>query len=746
MEMGLGIWKPFKDAMMMYTNSLTRRLYTKGLMNSFRTETFNLSSNGETESFLIQGGLRWQSITLLTNTSLTINGVGLRPSVDILPSESLPGAFSTSNDQYDRLWSLGARAVQAACVENGSQPSTWELSSEGAFIRGQYPGYSLKGLLYGNYTMSFSTKVRSGGTGWRVAAGANSGYGPYFVLTTSGPHFANMNRSLTPANTLAAGFGFSIINEAILSSGPVQYFDLPMTLVDNEWYRVATTINATGYDILINGTRAAFVPSAEYVPYVDSSWGSPTVTDGTWGFGPWLDQAAYFRDVEVTLQNGTVVYTNTLTTSATLEEYGIASNSHAVCLDGAKRDREIWIGDFVHTAREIFASSGRFDFVQSMIEFALEWQLVEGQGAGLVPIQESMGDGFQYRYAYYPSQYSESDYPILFLVTLGDYYAQTGDISLLGTYWDGIKLLVQTILDRYLDPATGLLAAADAFWFTAQGFQNATAPTALMAIALNQLVNVSNALNDTATASSYASQSANFSSAINSQLYSSSLGAYAIALDGIEYTSILATAFTIRAGIANSTQAQSGIEKLADLFVQIGYKDSSNVAESNTTQLSPNTQGFLLESLFLAHNKLNASAATVVPVLKNLLDVYWPNMLNQNEYYTGGPWEYVYADGSPGIGIFTSLCHPWGGAPTYILTNYVLGVRTEFNSTTGTFEWVFDPPWDIALGLGLQWANGTVPLFSGGYIQAEWTLSNGTNSSSISVQVIGNSGVQVTVI
>jgi hypothetical protein len=255
-------------------------------------------------------------------------------------------------------------------------------------------------------------------------------------------------------------------------------------------------------------------------------------------------------------------------------------------------------------------------------------------------------------------------------------------------------------------------------------------------------------LSDSATAASYAALSAKLASAINTQLWSDSLGAYGLSLTELTDTSALATAFTIRAGIANTTQATTSIEKLSDLFYLIGYKDSTTVGNDGTTQLSPNVQGFLLESLFLAHSQLNVSADVIVPVVKNLLEVYWPVMVNQNQYYTGAPWEYVYPDGSPGIGIFTSLCHPWGGAPTYILSDYVLGVRREKNSSTGAFEWVFDPIWDIVDGLGLDWAKGRVPLLGGGYIEAEWKYSS-TNATApgsapqMTATVIGNSDMLV---
>ena len=718
-------------------------LFASGLANSFRTETFNISSPGLTTSFFIQGGQRWQTITLLSNSSITISSVGFRASVDIIPNDSLPGALSVSNSIYGDVWSIGARSLQTACVEADSQPSTWEVSSEGALIRGQYPGVSALGVKFGSYTMSFKTKIVSGGTGWRVAGGANGGYGPYFVLVSGGPHLLNANQELLPPNTLVAGYGFSIINEAILSSAPPQYFELPEPILENEWYDITTTIGTTGYNISINGTINVFVSNEPFRGWVNPTWGSSTLTDGTFGFGPFLDQSAWFKDVVVVGQDGTSLYTNSLTTDEVYGEYGMAQNARSVCLDGAKRDRMNWIGDFVHTARMLATSTGRFDFIQSMIQLEFDWQFLDGPAAGLVPIQSPLGAQEQYKDAYYPSEFNQQDYFIFFLVTLGDYYILTSDTELLGQHWSGTKFLVDTIISRYLDPVSGLMAANDAFWFTAQGTQNATAPTALLAIALNQLVHVAEALDDNVTAQKYRDLSADLNSSINSQLWSPTLGAYSMSLELPGDTAILATAYTIRAGTANTSQATSSLEKLSDLFYEIGYKDSTRIGNGATTQLSPNVQGFLLESLFLAHTQLNVSSSIINPILENLLDVFWPRMTDQNEYYTGAPWEYLYPDGSPGIGIFTSLNHPWGGAPTYILTDYVLGVRRELDEETNTYAWVFDPAWEIVEGLGLTWVKGKVPLFGGGWIEASWSLENGNVDMTADVKEAAGVNVKV---
>lgn len=714
-------------------------------MNNFRTETFNITNTSTTESFFIQGGQRWQTVTLLSaDTSFTIGNIGFRASVDIQPTGSLVGSLQTSNDVYDKVWGLGARAVQAACVEASSQSSTWEISSQGAFIRGQYPGVSALGASYGDYVMSFSTKITRGGTGWRVAAGPNTGYGAYFVLTSNGPQYLSTDNATVPSNSLIATYGFSIVN-FYLSSAPPLYYPNPFHILEDEWYRVSTTIGSSGYNISVNGTQFAFVPYTSFQPYVNSGFGGTNlITTGSWGFGPFMDQAAYVTDVEVVAQNGTVLYANALTSTDTLQEYVVAANSHAVCLDGAKRDREVWIGDFVHTTRELAASTGRYDFIESMIDFTFAGQFTSGPAAGLVPIQNSMGSGPQYQATYYPSQYTaETDYQLFFLLTLGDYFTLTSNTALLSKYWSGTKLLVNAMVSNFLDPSSGLIASSSASWFTAQGYQNATAPTALFAIGLQQLAIVAKALNDQPTADQYTSLYAKLSTAINTQLYNPTIGAYSTALSAPGDTSVLATAFTIRAGIANSSQAASSVQSLSTLFYEIGYKDSTTVGNSATTQLSPNVQGFLLDALFHANKHLNVSADIIVPVLKNLLDIYWPKMLNQNEYYTGASWEYVYADGSPGIGMFTSLCHPWGGAPTYVLTDYILGVRKEFNGTTGEYEWVFDPATEIAEGLGLAWVNGTVPIYGGGYFEADWAVANGNVRRNINV--VGTEGVGVSI-
>jgi hypothetical protein len=167
-----------------------------------------------------------------------------------------------SNHQYSRIFDLGGRAVQVACVDAGSLPSTWEITADGALVRGQATAQFVGGVGAANYTLEFYTKIVRGGTGWRVGSG-HPPYGPYFVLTSEYPEgrtFANTNRTLLPPNTLVFNSGWSLQNQTGLETPANQYYPLDIAVEENKWYRVSTVIQEHGYQVKIDGKLAAFVP------------------------------------------------------------------------------------------------------------------------------------------------------------------------------------------------------------------------------------------------------------------------------------------------------------------------------------------------------------------------------------------------------------------------------------------------------------------------------------------------------
>ncbi|KAJ4349506.1 uncharacterized protein N0V89_008122 [Didymosphaeria variabile] len=689
--------------------------FSNGLSGTFRVETFEVTESGYLESFFVQGGQRWQSIRLLGNESITIERIGFRATSEHTAIDRLPGYLKTSHDTYNKVFGLGGRVVQVACVDAGNAPSTWELTNEGALVRGQASAQSAKGVLLNpaNYTLEFSTKVVRGGVGWRIAS-ASQPLGPYFVLTSNYPEdttFKNTNRTLLPPNTLIFNSGWSIVNQTSLLTPANQQFPLNISLEEGKWYRISTSIEEDGYRVRLDGEELALVPLPP--PNTSPTFGSRSVYAGSWGFGGYQDQVAVYTNVSVTSSNGTQIYQNNLTSNDTLVEYGVAPLDHSVCLDGAKRDRLVWTGDFYHTVRVVAQTTARWDYILGSIDKVLGYQVSSGPYTGFVQISPALGTRPEYLEAYQVPK-GLIDYQDLFLAGIAEYFRYTGDTDALKARWSKIKKLAEAKL-AFVDPFSGLVAASAEVTtgYSFLGPPNGSAVSGLFAFTLRRLVPLAVALNDIETAETFNSTASKLTQAINERLWNPDLGTYSLSLDSPGNFSLTGIAWAILSGAANSTQIASSLAKLEDLRFGPGYRTSSAEAESPNYQLAPNPSGFLLEALFqsyLKHGSDSASAAS------HLLGGLWGSMVNNDSYYSGASWEYVKPDGSPGLDLYTSLAHPWGAAPSYVLPEYLLGVRPI---APGYKTFVINP----AVGfLDLREASGRVPTPFGA-IKAGWTAN-----------------------
>ncbi|KAI4941641.1 hypothetical protein J4E91_010672 [Alternaria rosae] len=703
-----GVEEPFSDGPWTFSN---------GLSNSFRVETFNVTNTGYIESFFVQGGQRWQTVRLITNGSVTIDNLGFRATSSNLYAEMLPGRLQTSDKTLNRVLDLGGRVAQVACVDAGNAPSTWEITKEGAYIRGQTSAQSSLGVHAVNYTLEFDVKIARGGAGWRVAS-AMQPLGPYFVLTSEYPErntFANTNRTLLPSNTLAFTSGWSLVNQSTLAVPEAQYFTINTTIKENTWYRMSTSIEETGYRVGLNGTDIAFVPLPP--PAAPGNFGTPSRYQGTWGFGGMQDQIAYYKDVTVTAGNGTIIYRNPLTSEDTLAEYQVAPLEHSVCLDGAKRDRLVWTGDFYHTVRVVSTSTARFDYLLGTIVYALSFQLDEGPYAGFTQISTNLGARPQYKEANIANYAGLVDYQDLFLAGIGRYFRYTGDRDGLKPHWDQIKRLATARL-AFIDPTSGLIGGSPEvpYPFSFLGPANGSATTGLFAYMLEEIAPVALAIGDEEASTYYSQTASKLRKDLNRELWNDQLGTYSLSTTDRGNFSLTGIAWAILSGAANDTQAASSIAKLEELRFAVGYKTTSSDLETDDYQLAPNPSGFLLEALFKSRRDFGVNSTSAI---KHLLDNLWGSMVSQDKFYSGASWEYVKPDGSPGIDLFTSLAHPWGAAPTYVLPEYLLGVVPN---SPGYGTVVITPMIGF---LNLSEVNGAVPT-PNGPIKVAWALS-GTN-------------------
>ncbi|KAG3050201.1 hypothetical protein PI124_g24114, partial [Phytophthora idaei] len=399
---------------------------------------------------------------------------------------------------------------------------------------------------------------------------------PYFVASSvsNGPVEIEVNSphpSPTPVAwrlTASRVVECEVVVVATASSYILGQYDVPFNVKENVWYPVEIRVNSTAGNIVfsIDGQQVFDIILTE-MGFTDeqlSFYGYASRGEGAIGFGGWQDQASYVRNVTATSlsDSSEVLYSNPMTDeSVVVPEFGGQSNAYGVCLDGAKRDRYIWLGDFYHTTRIMGVANSKPEQIAGTWEFLFEYQADYGQFPGFAPI-------------------------------------------------------------------------------------------------------------------SYQS----------------------------EVYGVSATAFALTSGVANETQIKLIVDGLEGLRQGPGYLDTSDT--DNTTHISPITNGFLLDAL-LQHGYTDQAVF--------LFDNLWDAMISNENYRSGASWEYVAQSSEPGIDLFTSLSHPWGGAPTYALTNYVAGIRpVEF----GFRRWIVNP---LVSGLNMTSASATVNTPYGD-LSAAWEI------------------------
>ncbi|KAB8275879.1 Six-hairpin glycosidase-like protein [Aspergillus minisclerotigenes] len=700
-----GLDHPFSDGPYSFSNQLG---------NSFRVETFNITKTGKVTSSLLQGGQRWQSIRLLTSGTVTLSQVGFDATIDTVEPEDLPGQFSCDDDVLNEIWKLGARAATAACVDKDSQKAIWEVDPvDGVYARSVRPSVSVKGTAFANYTLEFETMIEKGGSWWSVASPmAGSAY--TMLLTGELPEasrLANVNTTLTPPNTISLAYGVDFVNQTTLTTWVLDVFEVPFAVRENTWYKVSVSLSPTGYlSVLLNNTQIFNISKAAY-PLATGEF------SGSFGFGAYQDHEAYFRDVKVyDTENGSTLYMNPLTTEDVLVEYGTQANQESLCLDGPKRDRLVWLGDFIHTARILGVSTSRVDHARGTLQYLLDSQIDDGELAVSPNIGYNMKASPN---AFAPTgSYYLNDYQLLGLISFHDFVQWSGDLSWANATWPKWQKQIDWIIGK-VNNTTGLVSFNAGAFIGPQDGGSAVACAAVQA--LTGAAEVATAIGDTKSASRYQRVAASIANAVNRHLWNDQLGAYSSSIDDIGNFSVSGTAYCISSGVASSNRTARSLATLSRLRLGPGYKDSSDVSDSDpTVNISPNTNGFLLPALFKA-NATNMG----LQLIKNLWSVMLPLNESQNRTAVGTSWEYVNAlTEQPGLSLFTSLSHPWGGAPTYILTEWAAGLRpAQGPDAFGYRKWIVAP--ETGLQIGLQRAQAKVVTAFDGSLSVEWHVQDG---------------------
>ncbi|KAK0390079.1 hypothetical protein NLU13_3652 [Sarocladium strictum] len=699
-----GLEAPFADGPFLYGNQLGA---------NFRVETLNVTHTGRTSAFLVQGGQRWESVRLLTEGAITFSKVGFEATFPNVNPEDEPGQFSSDDTRLDAIWKLGVRSTEASCIEQGTQPATWRIDHEkGARIASLRPIQSDKAPLIGNNTLEFETMIERGGLWWGMAWAIGSGGGIGLQITGELPEdttFVNHNYTLSPRNTLQVTSGWGQVNQTTMPTYLLKTFDLPFSVREKVWYKISTTLNDGYLSASIDGVPIFNMSLTEYRVMFRGQLMPITLT-GRFGLGAYMDQEAYYRNVSQYDQDGNMVYSSELTSEDTLLEYGVKTNLFTVCLDGPKRDRLIWLGDYYHTARIIGVSTGRFDMQRGMFDSLLGTQLENGMVSMNAPL------GYEANTTLFADAYGLEDYQLLGLLSFYYFVRDSNDLSYVKENWEQFSLLVEWAIANINVTGDGL--AYLTYGFTGPG--DGASVNCMTVYALHSMTEVAQAIGDWGAVKRWTSAAKGLTEAIQQHLWNEKLGVFSLSPASPNDFSVSGTAFCISGKVATPTQITRSIKALDKLATGPGYIDSTQVdPASPTASYSPNTNGFLLSALYESGEYERGA---------KLIDTLWGPMVDDVRTSSGASWEYVLHDGTPGLGMFTSLGHPWGGAATYVLTEWAAGLRAAPGvGGFGFAEWVVAP--EAGVRMGLRRASAHVPTAFDGILRAEWEMvGNGTLS------------------
>ncbi|KAH6693450.1 Six-hairpin glycosidase-like protein [Plectosphaerella plurivora] len=691
-----GLEAPFSDGPFLFGNQMGA---------NFRVETLNMTKTGKTSAFLVQGGQRWQSVRLLTDGSITFKSVGFEATFPNVNPEDEPGQFTSDNERLNAIWKVGVRGAESSCIEQGTQPATWRIDPEnGALVTSLRPIQSDKAPSIGNNTLEFETKIERGGLWWGIAWGIGSGGGIGLQLTGELPKattFENHNYTLSPRNSLQVTSGWGQVNQTTLPTYLLKTFDLPFSVQEKTWYKISTTLDNGYLSASIDGTQIFNMSLTEYRVLFRGQF-TPITLTGRFGLGAYQDQEAYYRNVSQYDQAGALFYHSDLTSAETLLEYGVETNIFAACLDGPKRDRLIWLGDYYHTARIVGVSTARFDLQKGTFDSLFPTQL----GNGMVSMASPLG--YEANTTIFDDLYALEDYQLLGLLSFYYYVRASNDLAFVRDNWAAFTLLADWAVGNIDTKGSGLTQLN--FAFTGPG--NGSSVNCMTAYTLHSMSEVAEAIGDTASADRWTIAAEGLTESIQEHLWNEDLGVFSISPELRDAFSVTGTAFCISGKVATPTQTTRSIEALDRLATGPGYIDSTQAdPASPTASYSPNTNGFLLSALFEAGEYERGAA---------LIDTLWGPMVDNDRTSSGASWEYVLHDGTPGLGLFTSLGHPWGGAATYVLTEWAAGLRAASGVRGFGFRnWVVGPEAGVQMGLGH--ASARVVTAFNGTLQVDWT-------------------------
>ncbi|KAI1101532.1 glycoside hydrolase family 78 protein [Jackrogersella minutella] len=361
-----------------------------------------------------------------------------------------------------------------------------------------------------------------------------------------------------------------------------------------------------------------------------------------------------------------------------------------VILDGAKRDRDPYMGDLAVTALTSYLSHDFPEAARNVMEDLAQHQRDDGW------IPPASINNYELELF---------DYPLWWVACSWDHVLYTGNLSYIETYYPTLVNVLDTYYTAHTDPTTSLLVRQSGYgdyaFIPRDG--SATYYSALYVLALTRAADLASFLSKPADASRWSKRAANVSAAVLANLWDTEAGAFfdrKCSGTGCNAHPQDGNSIAILAGVTSasnsSNYAESALAYLQNATARpYGHTFYDAAGEELGEGYSERVYPFL--SYFETAARFESGLAD--SAVAQLRATY-------GHMAAGDPgvtmWEGVGANGSKYEGGFTSLAHGWSTGVTPLLTTYALGVRPL---KPGFQQWTVHP----LPSSDLTWAKGVVP-------------------------------------
>ncbi|MFC1418052.1 alpha-L-rhamnosidase-related protein [Streptacidiphilus cavernicola] len=377
-----------------------------------------------------------------------------------------------------------------------------------------------------------------------------------------------------------------------------------------------------------------------------------------------------------------------------------------VLQDGAKRDRDPYVGDIAVSGRTTYLTHDTAVAARNVLADLANHQRADGW---IPPASIN-----NYTLPLF-------DYPMWWVTSSWDYVLYTGDTAYAQGYYPN---LVKVLDDWYpsVTDANGLLAKGlngtggygDYAFLGRTG--EVTYYNALYVQALKDAAAMARSLGHGADADRWDARAQTVSTAINAHLWDSATGAYLDSATGPVRHAQDGNGLAVVAGVASPAQATSSLDYLAKntaLPYGNSFMDNDTLVSDGTQRVYAFTSYPDIQARFLS-----GQAGSAIDEIKRLYG--W--MAGHGPGITD--WEGIGAGGSMYEGGYTSAAHGWSTGVVPALTNDLLGATP---TGPGFSSWSVQPhPGTVS------WARGQLPT-PHGPLTVSWTVGKGSQKFSLTV-------------